>query len=891
MRKWMLHSVVVVTLLIGASALLRAEDGIPDNCEAVAERSHLFVRYEPAAARLVLVDWRTGADALVLETGLTDTSGLLWSAECSYIVGAVNMGDHYDTVVWDALNGGRIGSVTGAQGRPHHLTWGPNGYLVVETQHGAILWYVPANTQLPLTTSFDPVSVRNFSRLRWDVRGGQLIANLAVGGRVVYDLATGAEAPYVANPVDSFPGELPETITIAGMEYPCLNGYGYGYRNWYSVNGYRPQGVFVRYSVTDQIVYLALDDIDAPDETLLVLDNVQAAWFRPRGWSANCRYVAVALGVPVDPDDPNPIDSSDTVIYDIIERRRVGVFPDARLIVHPLHWDDIGESVLIETREGAYLWHLPTDTRTLITPFVQTATEGSRDINSFLHVGWGGGILLLTPFDAPHEIRAYEGHTGARLFTLTTQSPVQGFQTSPGGRYVLVSDHEQGTNNTQGTHLTVWDLHTDTRLSITNLRSNYRNRFFSPDDHYLVAFTADYVDVWDLSQLSAAPTATYALSQTFYSTTFIDTVTLQTNEGARFNITTGAYTPPAETQPQVMNAVAGESGFSGISWRERGHINHQGNGYAYPLICGRAAVYDEVTRAVQMIDVRTFEVINTLEQNINLTTRLGLSADCRYAVGEVSVISNANPPYDDAPVDDVYRDRRTETLILWDTQTGERVGVFPHPYRAETYAGVWFSPGGERVLIRTTEGYFTLNLATRETQLLTYDCRGIGCFGQINSYPRVYWDYERGQILISGWGGALAFDMLTGIQRYEFSPDGCGYGGCYFAVRDGYIYVDGDDSLGVWNLNTLNGSVVDVRLNTAYIGQRAVISPDERYLVIVREMVRIWDLQTDQMLTFQIPNGRATAVHFTDNTTAEITTVSPDDVLLVDVTTGAILNR
>ena len=74
------------------------------------------------------------------------------------------------------------------------------------------------------------------------------------------------------------------------------------------------------------------------------------------GWSPGCRYFAGSLGIPGE-------DASDTVVWDIVENRRVGAFEDARsdrasdLIGVPsmTRWS-------IETREGAYLWALPTNT-------------------------------------------------------------------------------------------------------------------------------------------------------------------------------------------------------------------------------------------------------------------------------------------------------------------------------------------------------------------------------------------------------------------------------------------------------------------------------------------------------------------------------------------------
>ena len=112
-----------------------------------------------------------------------------------------------------------------AHQRAHTITWGPEAYLVVETRNGGILWDVAANTQTLLTTAWNTTTVRNFSRLRWDADHGQLIANLAVGGRVVYDLATGQELAVAANVFDdpTRPGMTCQSVRLlsAAVAYQC----------------------------------------------------------------------------------------------------------------------------------------------------------------------------------------------------------------------------------------------------------------------------------------------------------------------------------------------------------------------------------------------------------------------------------------------------------------------------------------------------------------------------------------------------------------------------------------------------------------------------------------------------------------------------------------------
>jgi hypothetical protein len=45
-----------------------------------------------------------------------------WSLDCRYLAAAVETPDDMDTTVWDVVNGGRMGAVENAVGRPHHIT-------------------------------------------------------------------------------------------------------------------------------------------------------------------------------------------------------------------------------------------------------------------------------------------------------------------------------------------------------------------------------------------------------------------------------------------------------------------------------------------------------------------------------------------------------------------------------------------------------------------------------------------------------------------------------------------------------------------------------------------------------------------------------------------------
>jgi len=146
-------------ILFAVSALrpniAAAGDGIPDNCEysdAASYQPNVFPRYEPQNARLVLVDWATGAEVRELAANLPETRIVSWSPDCRYLAGAVYQADSIDTLVWDTTTGAPMGSVPDAHGQPHRITWGPGNLLIVETRDGAILWNVPGGRRVQLTS-------------------------------------------------------------------------------------------------------------------------------------------------------------------------------------------------------------------------------------------------------------------------------------------------------------------------------------------------------------------------------------------------------------------------------------------------------------------------------------------------------------------------------------------------------------------------------------------------------------------------------------------------------------------------------------------------------------------------------------------------------------------
>ena len=336
-------------------------------------------------------------------------------------------------------------------------TWGPGNLLIVETRNGAILWNIPANQQMVLTESYSPTAVRNFSRLRWDTDNGQLLVNLAVGGRAVYDFYTGEELPEAAHITDSVPGEGMADTVVGAREYECHDGWDFGSKPGAQEYNDTVPGVYANYDVSEGIVYLALGD-NGPytsyyhTESIQVIETgLDAPWFRFRGWSPTCRYIAGSLGIA-------GTNNSDTVVWDVVTNQRVGTFANAREVMHPIAWSPNGDIAMIQTRDGAYLWHLSTDIRLLIHDQVEMTPDGST-VQNFHSFAWDTvrNHFIGVPVGAGQAAIVYDVYSGQQIGVYASggiSAPVS-FQLSADGglivvyhardRVIAIWDREAGT--------------------------------------------------------------------------------------------------------------------------------------------------------------------------------------------------------------------------------------------------------------------------------------------------------------------------------------------------------------------------------------------------------------------------------------------------------------
>lgn len=119
--------------------------------------------------------------------------------------------------------------------------------------------------------------------------------------------------------------------------------------------------------------------------------------------------------------------------------------------------------------------------------------------------------------------------------------------------------------------------------------------------------------------------------------------------------------------------------------------------------------------------------------------------------------------------------------------------------------------------------------------------------------------------------------------------------GCEMEIDGAWVFVQGDASLSAWNMDTLAHATVPDG-TPGWVPQRTLVSPDGRYLVVWRSMVRVWDTENlpetyaarDPLARFYVGARDILSMRFVDNTTLEVITRTEQATATMryDVTTG-----
>lgn len=398
-------------------------DGIPFNCENTASphaNVNLFPRYAAGENRLVLIDWSSGAVVRELESGLSDPVFRMtgWSPDCHYLTGGLGDGERFTTVIWDAANGGRVGSVEDAYSQPHRLTWSPRSdSVVVETRRGAFLWTLATGQRLQLTVN--SWQGHSFSEIVWNYADGTLETLNMVFLPIIYSLETGrpvnyslADGVYVGSA--SYSAISPSTVYAPTAASP----YGCVYTSWV-VGEYG----FVRSAALPNIALrsgagrLSFVDLSTGDIISVLasgLEDTPGVTRSPGMFSSDCEYVFTLHRTNNDAALPRTgfmwrvADGELMTTIEAIPRRiYLQYYEDYRRT----DWDSSGRYFFVQTYNGAQVW----DSETNRTMWLTTADESANQGHSISDLAWDSANHTITvTMRFSDEIRVFDLLTGAR---------------------------------------------------------------------------------------------------------------------------------------------------------------------------------------------------------------------------------------------------------------------------------------------------------------------------------------------------------------------------------------------------------------------------------------------------------------------------------------------
>jgi WD40 repeat protein len=275
--------------------------------------------------------------------------------------------------------------------------------------------------------------------------------------------------------------------------------------------------------------------------------------------------------------------------------------------------------------------------------------------------------------------------------------------------------------------------------------------------------------------------------------------------------------------------------------------------------------YEATTNRLLLVDWNARAEVFVLAENLETTETAprGWSQNCRYLAVSIGTFRNTD-------------------LIIWDTITGEQVNTLPDLY---LYHVTW-SPRHDEVLVETRSGAYLWRFQSNTlVQLTDY----FNCFGR--SFTRnIHWDYDRGQFIGVREdfscryepGPVAIFNLATGTLVDEVR-------GSSFIISDDNSLLISNDSYGqaeIYNRNTGAKRLLDVELRPG----RFYLSPDNRYLIVAWNNIRVWDLANEAepntpIINFAGPDFNVSRIRFLSNTTVE-TTDSSNTVQRWNILTG-----
>lgn len=291
--------------------------------------------------------------------------------------------------------------------------------------------------------------------------------------------------------------------------------------------------------------------------------------------------------------------------------------------------------------------------------------------------------------------------------------------------------------------------------------------------------------------------------------------------------------------------------------------------------------FEPLNDRLVLVDWTTGQDIFEVEGGISepVVRVMSWSHDCRYLSGLVGTgrwVEAENAQYEfewlggqDGRID--WDDDYPRQIIIWDTVVGGRVfarETGPERRTATTVPTVLiWSPVENLAIIRVSDQSGFFHADTHTYMPITNSLPG---FWQPADFRQGwYWDYGRNQLFIGG--DLSAIDLSNGQAK----PTCRLWGAIRVSPSAHYLAAflpeilplswspPGDRVLRLCDLDTLETWTLD------YVGnlypQQVAFSPDSRYLVVARDIIRVWDTSTRATLyTISSDVGRIERVTFVD---------------------------
>lgn len=301
----------------------------------------------------------------------------------------------------------------------------------------------------------------------------------------------------------------------------------------------RPDGVVIRNEYRNQRLLLASIETG---EVVQVLDtsinNGEIAFL---DWSPGCHYLFGSY-------------MGDAVLWDAINGGRVAVFENVD-VKNPPYWNPAGENLILETRQGSFLWNYRQSEPLLLTFDGDYCTTRYRYFD--WQVEWDNvrnQVLVVPNFVDGNTVIAYDQSSAQQVASYDNgclRGPVK-FSITPDNSHLIVFTSEDEAFPGTGKGITVWNRETNAHVSVDagNQSAVLRSQIaLSADGSLLVLARVGVLRVWDLTNLAADvpsrdPIRRYSIEPNTWSTRFVDATTVETTDFGgritRWNLVNGS---------------------------------------------------------------------------------------------------------------------------------------------------------------------------------------------------------------------------------------------------------------------------------------------------------------------------------------------------------------